>query len=153
MLEKYHWMLYFLVPAMYPRFLITLDEDLEPKPVTVRVGTVSSTYEGGIMYFDPVFRLSMSWDKRASRAQSLASKPIRRQYDWQPRNVRSSQRKNTYHSRACWRGSSCCRKTLAGRRRWSCSLHRHSASDVFSSFLICILHVIMGVGGLYYNLS
>ena len=35
-------MLYFLVPAMYPRFLITLDEDLEPKPVTVRVGTVSS---------------------------------------------------------------------------------------------------------------
>ncbi|KAI0293986.1 26S proteasome regulatory complex non-ATPase subcomplex Rpn1 subunit [Russula brevipes] len=38
-LDKYHWMLYFLVPAMYPRFLITLDEDLEPKPVTVRVGT------------------------------------------------------------------------------------------------------------------
>ncbi len=41
-LDKYHWMLYFLVPAMYPRFLITLDDDLEPKPVTVRVGTVSS---------------------------------------------------------------------------------------------------------------
>jgi hypothetical protein len=40
-LDKYHWMLYFLVPAMYPRFLITLDDDLEPKPVTVRVGTVS----------------------------------------------------------------------------------------------------------------
>ncbi len=36
-------MLYFLVPAMYPRFLITLDEDFEPKPVTVRVGTVSPT--------------------------------------------------------------------------------------------------------------
>ncbi|KAI0264754.1 26S proteasome regulatory complex non-ATPase subcomplex Rpn1 subunit [Gloeopeniophorella convolvens] len=38
-LDKYHWMFYFLVPAMYPRFLITLDEELEPKPVTVRVGT------------------------------------------------------------------------------------------------------------------
>ncbi|KAI0065263.1 26S proteasome regulatory complex non-ATPase subcomplex Rpn1 subunit [Artomyces pyxidatus] len=38
-LDKYHWMLYFLVPAMYPRFLISLDEELEPKPVTVRVGT------------------------------------------------------------------------------------------------------------------
>ncbi|KAG1859556.1 26S proteasome regulatory complex non-ATPase subcomplex Rpn1 subunit [Suillus subalutaceus] len=37
-LDKYHWMLYFLVTAMYPRFLITLDEDLESKPVTVRVG-------------------------------------------------------------------------------------------------------------------
>ncbi|KAG1850147.1 hypothetical protein F4604DRAFT_1809232, partial [Suillus subluteus] len=35
-LDKYHWMLYFLVTAMYPRFLITLDEDLESKPVTVR---------------------------------------------------------------------------------------------------------------------
>ncbi len=31
-------MLYFLVPAMYPRFLITLDEDLNNIAVTVRVG-------------------------------------------------------------------------------------------------------------------
>jgi len=40
-LDKYHWMLYFLTTAMYPRFLITLDEELKPKPVTVRVGQVS----------------------------------------------------------------------------------------------------------------
>ena len=33
-------MLYFLVTAMYPRFLITLDEKLNPIPVTVRVGQV-----------------------------------------------------------------------------------------------------------------
>ncbi|CAA7268438.1 unnamed protein product [Cyclocybe aegerita] len=37
-LDKYHWMLYFLTPAMYPRFFITLDENLKNKPVTVRVG-------------------------------------------------------------------------------------------------------------------
>ncbi|KNZ81635.1 26S proteasome regulatory subunit rpn-1 [Termitomyces sp. J132] len=37
-LDKYHWMLYFLVTAMYPRFLITLDEELNSFPVTVRVG-------------------------------------------------------------------------------------------------------------------
>ncbi|EIW77206.1 26S proteasome regulatory complex non-ATPase subcomplex Rpn1 subunit [Coniophora puteana RWD-64-598 SS2] len=37
-LDKYHWMLYFLTTAMYPRFLITLDEELKPKPVSVRVG-------------------------------------------------------------------------------------------------------------------
>lgn len=37
-LDKYHWMLYFLAPAMYPRFLITLDEELNNLPVTVRVG-------------------------------------------------------------------------------------------------------------------
>ena len=40
-LDKYHWMLYFLVTAMYPRFLITLDEELNNLPVTVRVGQVS----------------------------------------------------------------------------------------------------------------
>ncbi|KAF9508141.1 hypothetical protein BS47DRAFT_246748 [Hydnum rufescens UP504] len=37
-LDKSHWMLYFLVTAMYPRFLITLDETLQNIPVTVRVG-------------------------------------------------------------------------------------------------------------------
>lgn len=37
-LEKNHWMLYFLVSSMYPRFLITLDEELQPLPTTVRVG-------------------------------------------------------------------------------------------------------------------
>ncbi|KAJ7455011.1 hypothetical protein B0H11DRAFT_2324671 [Mycena galericulata] len=36
-LDKYHWMLYFLVTAMYPRFLITVDEELNCMPVTVRV--------------------------------------------------------------------------------------------------------------------
>lgn len=40
-LDKYHWMLYFLVTAMYPRFMITLDEELNNAPVTVRVGQVS----------------------------------------------------------------------------------------------------------------
>lgn len=33
-------MLYFLVNAMYPRFMITLDEELNNVPVAVRVGQV-----------------------------------------------------------------------------------------------------------------
>jgi len=37
-LDKSHWMLYFLVTAMYPRFLITLDDELNNKAVTCRVG-------------------------------------------------------------------------------------------------------------------
>jgi 26S proteasome regulatory subunit N1 len=37
-LDKSHWMLYFLVTAMYPRFLITLDADLNNLPITCRVG-------------------------------------------------------------------------------------------------------------------
>ncbi|KAI0826430.1 armadillo-type protein [Irpex lacteus] len=37
-LDKYHWMLYFLATAMYPRLLMTLNEELESFPVTVRVG-------------------------------------------------------------------------------------------------------------------
>ncbi|KOS17843.1 26S proteasome regulatory subunit rpn-1 [Escovopsis weberi] len=33
-----HYLLYFLVPAMHPRFLVTLDENLKPLKVNVRVG-------------------------------------------------------------------------------------------------------------------
>ena len=40
-LDKYHWMLYFLATAMYPRLLMTLNEELESFPVTVRVGQVN----------------------------------------------------------------------------------------------------------------
>ncbi|KAM0748773.1 26S proteasome regulatory complex, non-ATPase subcomplex, Rpn1 subunit [Meredithblackwellia eburnea MCA 4105] len=36
--DKSHWMLYFIVMSMYPRFLITFDESNELLPVTVRVG-------------------------------------------------------------------------------------------------------------------
>ena len=50
-LDKYHWMLYYLVPAMYPRFMITLDEDLKNLPVTVRVGQV---------YYDLLFASFLS---------------------------------------------------------------------------------------------
>ena len=37
-LKDAHYLLYFLVTAMYPRFLITLDENLKPLTVNVRVG-------------------------------------------------------------------------------------------------------------------
>jgi len=43
-LHKHHWMLYWLVTAMYPQFLITLDEEeLKEKAVTVRVGQAVNT--------------------------------------------------------------------------------------------------------------
>jgi len=38
LLGKYHYLLYCLTPAMNPRMLLTLDEDLKPLPVSVRVG-------------------------------------------------------------------------------------------------------------------
>jgi len=37
-LSRQHYLLYHLVLAMYPRMLITVDEDLTPLPVQVRVG-------------------------------------------------------------------------------------------------------------------
>lgn len=37
-LAEAHFMLYFLVTAMFPRFLVTLDEELNPLTVNVRVG-------------------------------------------------------------------------------------------------------------------
>ncbi|KAJ6262018.1 26S proteasome regulatory subunit rpn-1 [Drechslerella dactyloides] len=37
-LSDAHYLLFFLVPAMHPRFLVTLDEELKPLAVNVRVG-------------------------------------------------------------------------------------------------------------------
>lgn len=42
-LGKQTWMLYWLVTAMYPQFLITLDEELQEKAVTMRVGQAVNT--------------------------------------------------------------------------------------------------------------
>lgn len=36
--DKHHYLLYWIVTAMAPRFLVTLDEDLKPLTVNVRVG-------------------------------------------------------------------------------------------------------------------
>lgn len=37
-LDKSHHLLYYLIPSMYPRFLVTLDEELKPLAVNVRIG-------------------------------------------------------------------------------------------------------------------
>ncbi|KAG0140497.1 hypothetical protein CROQUDRAFT_665118 [Cronartium quercuum f. sp. fusiforme G11] len=37
-LDKSHWLLFLLTPAMYPRFLMTFDEEGKPIETTVRVG-------------------------------------------------------------------------------------------------------------------
>lgn len=37
-LDQSHWMLFWLASAIHPRFLVTLDENLEAVPVSVRVG-------------------------------------------------------------------------------------------------------------------
>lgn len=42
-LSDAHYLLYFLAPAMNPRMLVTLDEDLQPLKVNVRVGQAVDT--------------------------------------------------------------------------------------------------------------
>ena len=39
-LKDAHYMLFYLTPAIQPRMLVTFDEELNPLPVTVRVGQV-----------------------------------------------------------------------------------------------------------------
>lgn len=46
-----HYFLYYLVPAMYPRFLITLDEELKAVVTTVRVGQAVDTVGYALVYF------------------------------------------------------------------------------------------------------
>lgn len=43
LLDKFHYLLYFLVPSMNPRFIATLNEDLELSPTSVRVGQAVET--------------------------------------------------------------------------------------------------------------
>lgn len=42
-LDKYHYLLYFLTPAMSPRFMTTVNEKLTPVNATVRVGLAVET--------------------------------------------------------------------------------------------------------------
>ncbi|XP_055388630.1 uncharacterized protein LOC129617418 [Condylostylus longicornis] len=42
-LGRFHYLLFALLPAMRPRMLLTLDEELHPLPVTVRVGQAVDT--------------------------------------------------------------------------------------------------------------
>merc|ERR1712161_152290 len=43
LLDKSHYLLYYLTCAMNPRMLITVDEEMNWKPVTVRVGQAIET--------------------------------------------------------------------------------------------------------------
>ena len=97
-LDKYHWMLYYLVPAMYPRFMITLDEDLKNLPVTVRVGQVNrdlitSVVNCILMDLD---RLSRLLARQESHGRSQDSKLTRHLYDWARQNERSWPRRSTF---------------------------------------------------------
>lgn len=41
--EKFHYILYYLAVSLYPRWLFTIDENLENFPITVRVGQAVDT--------------------------------------------------------------------------------------------------------------
>ena len=104
-LDKYHWMLYFLVTAMYPRFLITLDEELNSMPVTVRVGQVSHLLlcnSSGVWMC--ISRHSTLLDKQASQGRSLDSRHIKHRCGLQPRSAQNWRPRNLYRSRICWKG-------------------------------------------------
>ena len=42
-LDKYHFLLYYLTASMNPRFLVTVDADLKPVDASVRVGQAVET--------------------------------------------------------------------------------------------------------------
>jgi hypothetical protein len=86
-LEKYHRMLFFLAPAMYPWFLITLNNELNPIPVTVRDSQVS--YCCLARTLSPVsdlvyLRLSMLLVKLVSQERYLGSRHLS---SWAQRNA------------------------------------------------------------------
>ena len=100
-------MLYLLTPAMYPRFLITLDEKLENYPVTVRVGQVSffsrSLYFRGVDTPSSIRPLTLLV-RLESQEQYLGSRRINRRCDLGRLSGQSWQRRSTFHSVTYWKG-------------------------------------------------
>lgn len=122
-LDRHHWMLYYLVTAMYPRFLITLNENLENLPVTVRVGQVSRLLfpsRFGMVLIASMRPLTWS-DKLANLARSLVSRRTRRRCGWARQRERSWRRKNISHMHMSSKGSSSCKRILGTRRRMQCN--------------------------------
>ena len=75
-------MLYFLTPAMYPRFLITLNEELESIPVTVRVGQVSIDFTVISFYISNIFPQAVDVVGQAGKPRTISgfqthSTPVR----------------------------------------------------------------------------
>lgn len=123
-LDKSHWMLYFLVTAMYPRFLITLDSELKELPVTVRVGQVRFYCMDLciIRLFLPkiLCRLSTLLVRQVNRGLSLGSKPIKRQFELGPPSALNWVLNNTYPSLRFSKGSLSSRRMKVGKmRRWN----------------------------------
>lgn len=116
-------MLYFLTPAMYPRLLMTLNEDLESVPVTVRVGQVRFTVSLAV-FCSLCHRPSTSSVKPASHEQSRASRRIQRLFGLGRRSVQNSRPRSSSHIRTCWRTSSSSRRTQATRRKTKWTYNR-----------------------------
>lgn len=112
--------MYFLVTAMYPRFLITVDEELKNIPVTVRVGQVRGvviTVMTRGTHLDSC-RPSMLLDKQGNLARYLASRPIKLPCELRRLNEPSWGQKNIFPMQVYWKGSSSY-KRIRGTRRWN----------------------------------
>ena len=146
-LDKYHWMLYYLVTAMYPRFLITLNEDLENLPVTVRVGQVSRILFSN--HFGMVLMGStrpLTWlDKLESLARSPVSRRTKRRCAWVRQREQSWRRKSISHMHMFWRDSSSCERILGTKRKMQCNCNfgpRVLWNNMFTLNALCMLRIL-----------
>lgn len=105
-LDKSHWMLYWIVTAMYPQFLITLNEQLEEQPVTVRVGQAVNTVglAGQRMGISGVSVDYVPVSITMLTIPSTSSKPIKPRCAWLWANERNSEQTNGSRT-ASWRVS------------------------------------------------
>lgn len=135
-LDKSHWMLYFLVTAMYPRFMITLDENLESMPVTVRVGQVRILTPHKVrIETNVIIRLSTLSVWQVNHVQSLASRHTSHLFDWVRPNALSWEPRSIFHMRQYWRALSFLKRILAmlTSQRWKCEHGQYCNNSFFSN--------------------
>lgn len=103
-----HWMMYWLVTAMYPQFLITVDEQLQEQAITVRVGQAVNTVglagqRMGISGVSCVVWLEICSVKLTPVVVHFSSKLIKHQSESLSANEPSLAPTSTSRMPLCWR--------------------------------------------------
>ncbi len=118
---RLHYLLFYLAPAMNPRYLSTVDTDLKSTSISVRVGlaveTVGQAGRPKTITGFQVSRVPIECFNKILLYLSLSPlRRTRRQCCWATKTAQSWRAASTRLSRQCWRASSSSRRRRSPSR-------------------------------------